>query len=480
MEFTGRTIAANTLIYSIALTVQKALSFIYFSFLARSLGADLTGKYFFALSLGGIAAGLLDIGLTPVLTREIAKDTSRAGAIVSQIVTLKIMILGIVAAAAWFFVPFAFPDVLTEHLVILGLAIAVMDSFALTFYAAIRAHQNLMYESVSAIGFYVIVIILGGIALWQGMDLRLIISALCIASTANMAFAWLILKKRMQVRVGFLWDAALLKYISAAALPFAVAVVFLKIYAYSDTVMIKFFIHDAAVGWYSIPYKITFAFQFIPLAFVAALYPAFSYYWKHGKEELAAHFIRSATYLLLIALPLAGGIFTLAPDFVTAVYTNAYTPSIAPLMILICSLPFLFLNFPIGSMLNACDRQARQMTHLGITTVFNVAMNLMLIPRYGVVGAAIASTVSTIVIFILGIYAIQRVVGISLAAFFIAALKLVASAMIMVVALFMMNRYMPWYVSIAPAALLYVGGVYALRVVTIRDILSFASLMKRG
>ncbi|MBI4090912.1 MAG: flippase [Candidatus Komeilibacteria bacterium] len=479
MALTGRTIAANTLVYSMALTVQKALSFIYFSFLARSLGADQTGKYFFALSLGGIVAGLLDIGLTPVLTREVAKDTTRAGMIASQIVTLKLIILGIVGVAAWIFVPYAFPETLTRHLVILGIVIAAMDSFALTFYAVIRAHQNLLYESASAIGFYIIVIALGGIAIWQRMDLRVIISVLLIAGTANMLFAWLILRKRLQVRLGILWNATLLRSIGRAALPFAVAAVFLKIYAYSDTVMIKFFIHDAAVGWYSIPYKLTFAFQFIPLAFVAALYPAFSYYWKHSKEELSAHFVRSSTYLLLIGLPIAGGIAALAPDLITTIYTDAYAPSIVPLMILICSLPLLFLNFPIGSMLNACDRQTRQMTHLGITTVFNVAMNVVLIPRYGVVGAAVASTVSTVFIFILGVYAIQRVIGISLSAFFAEASKLAASAVLMVAALVMLNRYLPWYMTIVPAGLIYAGGVYALRVVTLRDILSFVTLLKR-
>ena len=54
MPVTARTIASNTILYTGALTMQKVLSFIYFSYLARSLGAELTGKYFFALSLAAI------------------------------------------------------------------------------------------------------------------------------------------------------------------------------------------------------------------------------------------------------------------------------------------------------------------------------------------------------------------------------------------------------------------------------------------
>ena len=59
---------------------------------------------------------------------------------------------------------------------------------------------------------------------------------------------------------------------------FALAAIFAKIYAYMDTFLIKIFLGDEEVGFYSVAYKITFALQFIPLAFVAALYPAFSNY----------------------------------------------------------------------------------------------------------------------------------------------------------------------------------------------------------
>ena len=62
----------------------------------------------------------------------------------------------------------------------------------------------------------------------------------------------------------------------AFALPFALAGIFTKVYSYIDTVLLSSFLGSKAVGYYSIPSKITFAFQFIPMAFSAALFPAMS------------------------------------------------------------------------------------------------------------------------------------------------------------------------------------------------------------
>src|SRR3989344_5041468 len=175
MTLTGSTIARNTLFYSAALTVQKLLSFFYFSFLARSLGSVTTGKYFFALSVGGIVAGIIDVGLTPVL--------------------------------AVLFVHRLFPDPVTRQLVVAALIIAVFDSFAMTFFATIRAHQNLLYESISAILFYCIVIALGTYAIIQRYDVRVIILALLAASFWNMLFGYLMLTKKIGTRVRVFWES---------------------------------------------------------------------------------------------------------------------------------------------------------------------------------------------------------------------------------------------------------------------------------
>ena len=74
---------------------------------------------------------------------------------------------------------------------------------------------------------------------------------------------------------------------------------------------------DAAVGCIA-SYKITFAFQFIPLALTAALYPR-SEYFVDDKKRLTDTFVQSITYLLVVAVQLPG-ISVLARPIILTLY----------------------------------------------------------------------------------------------------------------------------------------------------------------
>ena len=72
-----QTLTQNTTYYTVALVFQKVLAFVYFTFLARGLAVDELGKYAFAFAFTTIFSVLIDVGLSSVLTREIAKDKSK-------------------------------------------------------------------------------------------------------------------------------------------------------------------------------------------------------------------------------------------------------------------------------------------------------------------------------------------------------------------------------------------------------------------
>ena len=69
-----RILAKNTTFYASALALQKALSFIYFIFIARFIGVENNGKYSFAMSFTTVFAIFLDFGLTQILIRETSRD----------------------------------------------------------------------------------------------------------------------------------------------------------------------------------------------------------------------------------------------------------------------------------------------------------------------------------------------------------------------------------------------------------------------
>lgn len=106
-------------------------------------------------------------------------------------------------------------------------------------------------------------------------------------------------------------------------------------------------------------------------------------------------------YLIIISLPIIGGVIALDDKIVDLF--KAGNEAIWPLRISILALFFIFVNFPIGSLLNACDRQRRNLLFMATITIISVSANFLLIPRFQAIGASITVLVTNAIMFILGI-----------------------------------------------------------------------------
>lgn len=467
---TTRKITANSSFFLTALVLQKVLSFVYFTILARTLGAESIGQYFFAISFATMFAVLMDFGLSPVLTREVAKDDGDSKLWFKQIFSLKL--IATLAAVVFLLVlnTFIFAGDAVRELIYLTTIIVVIDSFTLLFYAFVRGQQNLKFEAGGTIIFQLIVMAVGLTLLQLTNNLFLIISVLFIASLFNLIYSGLILYFKYKVKPFFVWNRGLIKKILWIAWPFAAAAIFAKVYAYIDTFLIKLFLDDASVGFYSVAYKITFAWQFIPLAFVAALYPAFSHLFKHNKEELKKVFSKGFAYLGFIALPLSAGIIVLAPEIINQIYTTEFSLAILPLQVLIASIAFLFMNFALSSMLNACDKQLVNTRNLGITMILNIIFNIFFIQYWGVWGAALASSISTLILFILNLKAANHLIKISFPVIKSLMIALLASILMAYVVIYFKDIIW-WPLTILVGAVVYLAIMFITKTLNYKEII---------
>ncbi len=414
MEYQAQKIAKNTSYFTSALIIQKLISFVYFSYIAVKIGAGNLGSYTFALYFTTIFAVLIDIGLSNVLVREVAKFREKSQQYLSAVMSVKVPLAILVYAAVWLTINFLDNPVLVKQLVYLAGIIMVLDSFTLTFYAFLRGHQNLKLESIGTIIFQLIVFVTGIVIVNLTDDLRILIIAILFASFFNFCYSGILLKVKLGLKFLAKVDKSIVKTLLLFTIPFALAAIFTRVYGYLDTVLLNQMIDSKAVGYYSIPYKITFSLQFIPMALVASLYPAFSSYFVQSKELLKSTFEKSLVFLGMIGVPVSLGTIALARPLMLKVYTSEYELSILPLQILLISLVFLFFNFPLGSLLNACNRQSRNTIHIGVVMIVNLILNLLLIPRYSYNGAAVASSISTVLMFALQMFVARQIVTLDL------------------------------------------------------------------
>ncbi len=279
---------------------------------------------------------------------------------------------------------------------------------------------------------------------------------LFIASLFNLIYSGFILRIKFKVKFRLLYSSELAKQILIIVLPFALAAIFAKIYAYIDIFFLKIFLGDEEVGFYSVAYKITFALQFIPLAFVAALYPAFAEYYKDNSDKLQRTFIRAFHYLAFIAIPISLGIIALADEIISKVYTAEFSFSTLPLQVLIASIPFLFINFALSFFLNATDRQRINTRNLGLTMVLNIVLNIILIQKLGIWGAALASSVSTLFLFSLNLKAVLKVIKTRIK-MFKPLINTIFAGIIMFAIVIFLKTVMPWYFTVVVGGIIYLG-----------------------
>jgi O-antigen/teichoic acid export membrane protein len=468
-------IAKNTSYLTLALILQKLLSFTYFTLLARYLGPENLGKYYAAISFTTIFGILIDLGFINFITRETAKKQENAQTLLSQIMGLKVPLAMITFILVWITAFILNPhDPLIRNLIMISALSMVLDSFSTTFFAVIRGFHTLKYESVASVIFQLIVLGLGCTALFQNWDLRLNLSVLVVASVFNFAYSYIILEKRLHVRLRLIFERRALMEIFSVSAPFAVFGILQRFYTYFDTVLLSYLAGDKAVGVYQVSFKIIFALQFLPLAFTASLYPALSSYWLHNQDQLRKTFSRAMNYLIIISLPIVVGILVLA-DKVIKLFKSGYEDALWPLRLAMLALFFIFVNFPLGSLLNACDRQRRNTINMAIVTVVSIVLNCLLIPKWQATGASFTVLVTNILMFVLGTIAARDLLPhYSAKSNWLTFGRSLLAALLMGAIIWMGRTHFNFFILVALGAVVYSLSLFALKGFTKDDIKSIA------
>jgi len=465
-------IARNTTYLTVAYILQKILSFSYFLYYARYIGYVGTGKFTFAVSFVTIFGILVDLGLSPVLIREVARVNEKAEEYLSSILGLKLFLSIISLLAIYIVINFLGKPAESMHLVYLAALVMVLDSFTLSFYGVFRAYQNLKYEAIGSIFNQILVLLVGIVGLHFTHNILILGAAVIFGSLGNFLYALINIIRKAEIIPKIKINFNVLRFLLKIAMPFFLAGIFVKLYAYIDIVLLNIMKGDSYAGWYAVAYKLTYSIQFVPIAFNNAIYPAFSRYFVASKELLARTFENAFFYLITISLPISLGIFVLA-DKLTVILSKQYEQSIPALQVSILGLTFIFLNFIIGSLLNACNRQKIYMINMGLVVVFNVLANILLIPKLNHVGASLAALLSAIFLFIIGIYWANKIVKYDKIRVLERFLKSFFSAFVMAALIFIFKKEVSFYILIPLGTIFYFSVLFLIRGFTKEEIVNF-------
>ncbi|MFA6587678.1 MAG: flippase [Patescibacteria group bacterium] len=397
----------NTSYLTGAFVLQKIISFVYYTVVVDHIGVSKTGAYDPIKSLIPIALILIDFSLSAVITREIARNPGSTKTYLGNVLGIKLIFSLVVLAAFGLVTNFgSFSQEVQSSLYLVALIVA-FDTFTLTFFAILRGLQNMKYEALGMIVNQLIAVGMGYAALRMGFGMRGVFFATVIASVVNFFWSMLAVRRYAKIWPKIMWDKNLIILLLKLALPFAVAAMLTKVYTYTDRYLLLAFKGSTSVAYYAIAHKLTFALEFLPSAFAASLFPAMSAYFITSKYKLELTFEKAVFYMMIISIPISIMIMVLANGIIDLAFPRFHS-AVHPLQVLILSLPVIFMNFPVGTLLNAVNKTKLTTLNMAITVLVNLSINALLIKRFSYMGSAFATLVSGITLFGLGLYWVNK------------------------------------------------------------------------
>lgn len=463
-------ITKNTTWLTASYIFQKIFAFVYFTLIARWLGAADIGSFVFAVSLATILSVFIDFGLSPVLIRESAKFKEKANKYLNNVISIKLAFAVITYLALIIIINLLNKPAETQIMVYLAGLVMIFDSYSLSFWGIFRGFRNLKYEAIGIAINQIFIIIVGLAGVLLKFPIYILVIALLSGSLFSFLYSLILIKAKLGFKLKFEWNKGILKTLLRIAIPFALAGIFVRVYSYIDQVLLSTLIGDQSLGWYSVAYKITYAMQFIPAAFAAAIFPAMSHYYINQKDKLQNIFEKSIYLLIIISIPIAFGVFSLADQIILLLYTAEYQQSILTLQIFIFAAIALFINYPIGSILNACDKQAVNTANMGITMVLNIILNIILIPLYQHIGAAIAALISLTALVILNFIWVPKIINFDYKYLLIKLIKALFASLLMALVIIYLKPNINFIVLIFGGAMIYLGLMYLIKGFQLSDL----------
>ncbi len=403
MSLASRTLQNSVLVVG-ARALAKVGVFLVVVLLWRHLGDERYGQFAAMVVYATLAGIVADLGLQTIFVRDVSRDRTMLdrylGSLLSVRLLLSLVALVLLAAALRLLAPGLFPFTLGAF------ALLVTTSYSSLLRAIFYIRGRLGYEAVAILAEAGLLIILTLFAISRNATWDAFLWVYAGSYLFTCVFALSIVRLRWHDRITVRFEPAFLKAVLSAGLPLALGFTITTIYAQLDVVLLQLFKNFQMVGWYSAANKYVDAVAWIPQSAMGAVFPTLALLSASGKERLVYAYAKSYKMLAILGLPLSIGMVLTADSLVHA--TRGFDQSIGALRLLAPSVALLFVNNAFIYTLTAMNRQG-DFTRLSIVSLaLNVGLNLILIPRYGYLGAAAASSLTEVGLFLGGWWLLRR------------------------------------------------------------------------
>jgi len=397
---TVQRIAKNTGVLLISQIASYIIGFFFIMYTARYLGATGFGILSFALAFTGIFGVFSDLGLSTLTVREVARDKSLAGKYLGNIAVMKLILVVVTFGLIALFINLlGYPEQTIRVVYLVALSV-IFGAFSRMFYSIFQAYEKMEYQSLGHILSSALMLSGALFAISQGLSVVGFAAIYFLVSAVVLVYSFVIcVWKFVLPKIELDWS--FWKLTIKEALPFGLTGTFITIYLWIDSVMLSLMKGDVVVGWYNAAYRLVLVLLFVPVAFNSAVFPLMSQFYVSSKNSLKFMFEKHFKYMLIIGFPIGVGITLLADKIILLIFGAEYTPSVIALQILAWAIVLIFARTAFERVLESVNRQIIVTEVFGGCALLNVILNIILIPRYSYIGAAVATLITDFAVFAL-------------------------------------------------------------------------------
>jgi len=392
----GKSVTQNFLTLGSGEIISRLISFGVTIYIARILGADNYGVIAFALGINLYMGKLADFAIEWVGTKEISKNRDSFIPLASAIMGARTALAIILMIVAIFLTQWMLPQ---PERTILTLYLLTMIPVSMNCKWIHMGLENAKPVSLSRIAGEILGLTIVLLIMTQASRLWVPPAAM-IASESLAAILLFITIRTRGYKIKFNLNFKKSFPVFKAALPILVHLLLGLLIYNSDLIFLRMFRDSEHVGYYAAAYMLISFINNIGLSYGMSLLPALTRFGigSHDQKEL---YQQSIAIIYAVCLPISIGGFFLAGPIIELTFGHQYTASIFILQVLIWSLPVsMFRNAPWAALI-AHERQDLLMKAIIMAAIFNIILNIMFIPEYGMLGAAAATIITESIICVL-------------------------------------------------------------------------------
>jgi len=364
--------------------------------LSRQLGVEQYGVYGVVMSVLIWVELSVIVGIPTALQKFIGEDHTHAH-------TLRKLAFGMQLKYSEFVFLLFFlssgvlAELLNDHRLAFYLRIAALD---IVLYALYRLFLN-VHNGMKNFGKQTIVSVVyaGGkmvaifVLVWRGLAVAGALLGNAIGSGLGLLSA-ILLKPGVEPSERVVEKSKIIRY----AVPIILFTLLINLFLSLDLWFVQALLDSTAAGYYVAASTIAKAPYFLFLALSFTLLPSLARAKKDNDARRVQQLVWQSTRVIFLALSfIVVMIMLTAKEIIDFLFTSLYAPATGILQVLICGLSFLTVFMVFATMLNVDDRPSSSMWIATAVVAVNVALNLWMVRRYGILGAAWATTCSTFI-----------------------------------------------------------------------------------